>query len=257
MILGVLDYNICNIANALRALEYIATPKYKIKRVTTIEDIGQCDKLIIPGVGAFKSAMDNFVANGLDHAIIEFASSGKYLLGICLGMQLLFDRSYEFGIHNGLGLIEGDIVHFGNSASNNVASSLGDISNISLYNSANVFVSTNVKIDSSDMKSNEYLCQDSSVGLGKYLGEKIPHIGWNQNFITKQHRLLYGLDDGFYLYFVHSYCASCEIKYIIARCEYICSFPSVVCKDNILGVQPHPERSHKDGLKILSNFLLL
>lgn len=256
MILGVLDYNVCNIANALRALEYIATPEYRIKRVTTIEDIRQCDKLIVPGVGAFKSAMDNFISNGLDRAIVEFASSGKYLLGICLGMQLLFDRSYEFGIHNGLGLIEGDIVHFSNSISNNVASNLCDISNISSYNSSDAFVSTNVK-DSSDIRSNEYLCQDIPVDSSKYLGKKIPHIGWNQNFITKQHRLLDGLDNGFYLYFVHSYCASCDSKYIIARCEYICSFPSIVCKDNVLGIQPHPERSHKDGLKILSNFLLL
>lgn len=258
MILGVLDYNVCNIANALRALEYVATPEYRIKRATTIEDILQCDKLILPGVGSFKSAMDNLVVNGLDSAILKFVASGKYLMGICLGMQLLFDRSYEFGIHNGLGLIEGDIVYFGNNSPDNKAINLMDMPNV-LCSNNDVFVSDSTRLDSSfDIGDNVCAWQDRLDNPNKYFGGlKIPHIGWNRNFVTKQHSLLNGLDDGFYLYFVHSYHASCNSEYVIANCEYICEFPSIVSKDNILGIQPHPERSHKDGLRILRNFLLL
>lgn len=230
-ILGVLDYRVGNITNVLHSLCSVTTHDYVIKRIQTAQEIKECEKIILPGVGAFKTAMDNLVAYELDSVLLEFAASGKYLLGICLGMQLLFEKSYEFGIHKGLGLIEGEIVRFSNTHHANTIQSKRAHSE---SNSHNLF---------NDTLSNP-VC-------------KIPHIGWNKNITTKPHRLLGELSEEFYLYFVHSYHARCQNDYILAECEYITRFPSIVGKNNILGIQPHPEKSHKDGLQILKNFIAL
>ncbi|MBN2768045.1 MAG: imidazole glycerol phosphate synthase subunit HisH, partial [Campylobacterales bacterium] len=162
--------------------------------------------LILPGVGAFGDAMEHLRSNGMDEAITSFAQSGKNILGICLGMQLLFDESKEFGAHKGLGLIPGEIVKF------------------------------------NEQRFDHRL--------------KIPHMGWNEIFI-KDSPLFENLPKAFYLYFVHSYHALCEDKYTIGICNYGYEFSAAVQKENILGLQPHPEKSHKNGLKILENFAKL
>ncbi|WP_039872539.1 imidazole glycerol phosphate synthase subunit HisH, partial [Helicobacter canadensis] len=132
------------------------------------------------------------------------AKSGKPLLGICLGMQLLFQKSYEFGEHLGLGLIEGEIIKF----------------------------------------DKKLLKED----------EKIPHMGWNLVQKTKNSPLLKDLEETFYLYFVHSYYLG-DFKNAIGISHYGVDFTALVQKDNLLGIQPHPEKSHNVGLKILENFL--
>ncbi|RDU71034.1 imidazole glycerol phosphate synthase subunit HisH [Helicobacter aurati] len=235
---GVLDYNVGNIANVMRALECLRVHQYIIKRIQTTRDIKSCDKIILPGVGAFKTAMNNLTLYDLDSALLEFAASGKYLLGICLGMQLLFERSYEFGLYKGLGLIKGEVVYLGNTPSLHANLTQNDVS-CSNFDSLTL--------------SNDSLvsCRVDNISI------KIPHVGWNKNFVTKTHKLLSNLQDGFYLYFVHSYCVACENDCVVAECEYNRRFPSVVSSDNVLGIQPHPEKSYKDGLRILYNFLLL
>jgi glutamine amidotransferase len=165
----------------------------------------QYDKLILPGVGAFGDAMNHLQSNGMDKAVKEFAASGKPLMGICLGMQLLFERSQEFGEREGLGLIEGEVVPF----------------NESLF--------------------------DHSL--------KVPHMGWNELFVQNNTALFNGLDKDFYLYFVHSFHAVCDDKYAIGKTHYGYEFTSAVQKNNIYGIQPHPEKSHKNGLKIIENFV--
>jgi glutamine amidotransferase len=86
---------------------------------------------------------------------------------------------------------------------------------------------------------------------------KVPHMGWNRMF-TKEHPLFEGLDDEHYLYFVHSYHAVCEDPAdTIGRTEYGYSFTSAVANGNVMGIQPHPEKSHKNGLQILQNFINL
>jgi len=169
--------------------------------------LNQYDKLILPGVGAFGDAMDHLQSNGMDKAVKEFAASGKPLMGICLGMQLLFQSSEEFGEREGLGLIKGKIVAFDNS------------------------------------KFNQAL--------------KVPHMGWNELFVQKETALFDGLDKEFYLYFVHSYHVKCDDKYAIGKTNYGYEFTSAVQKDNIYGIQPHPEKSHENGLKIIENFVKL
>jgi glutamine amidotransferase len=169
--------------------------------------LDQYDKLILPGVGAFGDAMEHLKSNGMDEAVITYAKSGKPLLGICLGMQLLFESSEEFGAHEGLGLIPGKVVAFDES-----------------------------KFDHP---------------------QKVPHMGWNELFVQKETPLFDGLDKDFYLYFVHSYHAMCDDKYAIGKTHYGYELVSAVQNGNIYGIQPHPEKSHEHGLKIIENFTIL
>jgi glutamine amidotransferase len=166
--------------------------------------IKEYDRIILPGVGAFGDAMENLKTTGMIDVIKDFAKSGKPIIGICLGMQLLFESSEEFGNTKGLGLIEGKVVKF----------------------------------DKSKMDMNN---------------QKVPHIGWNKLF-HKKNKLFQGLENP-YLYFVHSFHIVTDDKYVIATTKYGYDFVSSVQKDNIYGFQPHPEKSHDNGIKILKNFM--
>ncbi|SHO81278.1 Imidazole glycerol phosphate synthase amidotransferase subunit [hydrothermal vent metagenome] len=202
--IAIVDYNIGNLASVINAFKVLGEAVVVESNPDKLKDY---DKLVLPGVGAFGDAMEHLKSTKMDKAVIEYANSGKPLLGICLGMQLLFDSSTEFGEHKGLGLIDGDIVPFDNS-----------------------------KFD-------------------KNL--KVPHMGWNELFIQKDSDLFNGLDKEAYLYFVHSYHVECDEKYVIGKTYYGYEFVSAVNRDNIYGIQPHPEKSHKNGLKIIENFIKL
>jgi len=169
--------------------------------------LSRYDKLILPGVGAFGDAMEHLKKNGMDEAVIAFAATGKPLLGICLGMQLLFESSEEFGETKGLGLIPGKVVAFDESRFDHPL--------------------------------------------------KVPHMGWNELFQQKQTALFADLPKDFYLYFVHSYHAVCDDQYAIGKTHYGYEFVSAVQNGNIYGIQPHPEKSHENGLKIIANFAKL
>ena len=199
--IAILNYNSGNLAsvkNALQALNISADI------VCDADLIAKYDKIILPGVGAFENAMNHLRENHMDEAINLFAKSGKHIFGICLGMQLLFDKSYEFGEHLGLGLISGEVVKFG----------------------------------------------DSML--------KIPHIGWNTIEIKQNKGLLNGIKNNEYFYFVHSfYVKAAHKENILAMCNYGENFCAIVQKDNIFGIQPHPEKSSNAGLKILDNFINL
>jgi len=202
--IAIIDYNMGNLASVQNAFA-------KLGKETVVESdpaqFGKYDKLILPGVGAFGDAMEHLRERGMIEAIKEFAASGKPMLGICLGMQLLFESSEEFGSHEGLGLIKGHVKHF-------------DVNRF-----------------------------EESL--------KVPHMGWNRMF-TKEHPLFDGLDDMHYLYFVHTYHVECSDEAdIIGETYYGYKFTSAVAHENIMGIQPHPEKSHKNGLQILENFIKL
>lgn len=202
--IAIVDYNMGNLASVQNAFA-------KLGEDTVIESdpekFKDYDKLILPGVGAFGDAMEHLRERNMIGALQEYAKSGKYMLGICLGMQLLFDNSEEFGNHEGLGLIKGSVTAFDTS------------------------------------KFSEPL--------------KVPHMGWNRMF-TKNHPLFKNLDEEHYLYFVHTYHVNCENQEdIIGRTEYGYEFTSAVAHGNVMGIQPHPEKSHENGLKILENFINL
>jgi len=202
MSIGIVDYNMGNLSSVKNAfLKFGVDAKVQ----NDPDKLKEYDKLVLPGVGAFGDAMEHLRQSGLDEAIKEFAKSGKPLLGICLGMQLLFDKSDEFGSHDGLGLVPGEVRYF----------------------------------DSSRFE--------------KRL--KIPHMGWNKLFQQKETPLLKGLEESFYLYFVHSYHAICEDRYAIGKTFYGYEFVSAVQKESVYGFQPHPEKSHDNGLKIIENFI--
>ena len=171
--------------------------------------IRSAEKLVLPGVGAFGDAAALLRRDGLDKLVKEEASAGKPLLGICLGMQLLFDYSLEYGRHEGLGLIPGSVRPIGD------------------------FIPA---------------------------GYKIPHIGWNALHFPAfpvgkpVSPLFRQIREGECVYFVHSFCgAECE-ESLIASAEYGAELTASVAKDNVYGVQFHPEKSGDVGLNILRAF---
>ncbi len=200
--IAIVDYNMGNLASVKNAFA-------KLGKETVVENdptkFKQYDKLILPGVGAFGDAMEHLRERNMIDALRDYAASGKYILGICLGMQLLFESSEEFGEHEGLGLIKGHVKAFDES------------------------------------KFSEPL--------------KVPHMGWNRMF-TNEHPLFKNLDENHYLYFVHTFHVTCrDEEDIIGRTEYGYEFTSAVAHNNVMGIQPHPEKSHENGLKILENFI--
>jgi glutamine amidotransferase len=202
MKIGIVDYNMGNLASVSNAFKKIGADAEIVKDAQRLKNY---DKLVLPGVGAFGDAMEHLKKTGMDEALKDYAKSGKYMIGVCLGMQLLFERSEEFGNHEGLSLIKGEVVFFDKQ---------------------------------------------------KAKGHKIPHMGWNKMFFQKNSDLFKGLNDP-YLYFVHSYHVICDDKYTIGKTIYGYEFVSAVNRDNIFGFQPHPEKSHDAGLKILENFVNL
>lgn len=199
--IALIDYNMGNLRSVSNAFLKIGS---SVEIVSSPEKLRGFDKVILPGVGAYKDAMSHLKSTGMQEAVMEFAKSGKPLLGICLGMQLLLDGSEEFGSTKGLGLIEGRVVEFDKS------------------------------------KFTQRL--------------KVPHMGWNELHIKGNSKLFDGMSREIYLYFVHSFHATCSDEFVIGKTFYGYDFVSAVEKDNIYGFQPHPEKSHKNGLKILKNF---
>lgn len=202
--IALVDYNMGNLASVRNAFDLLGE---KVTIESDPDKLKEYDRIILPGVGAFGDAMEHLKERGMDQAIQEYAASGKYLLGICLGMQLLFESSEEFGLTEGLSLIKGRVVAF----------------------------------DSSRF----------------HTPLKVPHMGWNRMF-TSEHPLFAGLDEAHYLYFVHSYHALCASSAdSIGESIYGYRFTSAVAHENVMGIQPHPEKSHQNGLAILKNFINL
>lgn len=197
---GIIDYGVGNLFSLKSSLAYIGVDA---EIVSDEKSIAKCDRIILPGVGAFGDAAAALRNTGLDKAVIEIANNGTPLMGICLGMQLLFEKGLEFGEHNGLGLIPGKVV------------SIKPLVN----------------------------------------GNKIPHIGWNGLVMTDNMGDIYKYTgNGEFVYFVHSFHAECDEKYITARTEYGSLLTASVQKGNVMGAQYHPEKSGDAGLMILKSF---
>ncbi|MBO5299946.1 MAG: imidazole glycerol phosphate synthase subunit HisH, partial [Clostridia bacterium] len=161
-----------------------------------------CSGIVLPGVGAFREAINKLEAKGLCDILKKEAENGKALFGICLGMQMLFEKSYEFGETEGLGFIKGSVE----------------------------------KIDTA----------------GQAL--KIPHIGWNTLELNERSALFNGIENGSYVYFVHSFAAKTDGKNVSAYTDYGSKVVASAENKNVMGTQFHPEKSGEVGLKILKNF---
>jgi glutamine amidotransferase len=199
---AVVDYGMGNRRSVEKALQHVGARALITRDPVALD---RADALVVPGVGAFPQGMRNLIELGLDERIRAAARAGTPVLGICLGMQLLFSGSSEHELTEGLGLIAGDV---------------------------------------------------SPIQAA---GRRIPHIGWNDVRFERPSALTAVLPAaGCAFYHVHSLAARPEDPAdVIATTDYGERFATVVGHGNVLGVQFHPEKSSRDGLALLSNFVTL
>ena len=197
---AIIDYGVGNLRSVEKAFAAMGCEAV----VSGEEDaLRKARKLVLPGVGAFGACMRALAQHGFDRLVSERVEAGTPLLGVCVGMQLLFETSDEFGSTPGLGLLPGKVRRF----------------------------------------------SDDLV---------VPHVGWNRVRERQSHALLNDLPPGAHFYFVHSYyCEPVDKQVVIGETEYGVTYASVVAKDNICGVQFHPEKSQEAGLRLLKNFARL
>ena len=194
---AIVDYGVGNLMSVSNALNYLGAESLITK---DRRDLELADAIILPGVGAFPDAAEKLRQPGLDQVLMEQAEK-KPILGICLGMQLLFQQGEEVRPCPGLGFVKGT-----------------------------------VKLIETD--------------------KKLPHIGWNSLKFYNQSPLFAGLEEGSYVYFVHSFCGMAEDPaQVIATTDYGPQVVAAVQSGNVYGTQFHPEKSGEVGLHILRNFV--
>lgn len=197
----IIDYKMGNLRSVQKAFKKVGADVVISNDQQTIRN---ASKLILPGVGAFKDGMKHLKELNLLEILHQKVIQEKTpILGICLGMQLLSNKSYENGETSGLGWIDAEVVKFN-------------------------FINQQLKI---------------------------PHVGWNELYLDKDSILFNGINTNEDFYFVHSYYFKPNEDVTIATTEYGFEYTSVVAKDNIYGVQFHPEKSQSIGLKLIENFI--
>lgn len=200
--IAIVDYDMANLRSVQKALEAVG---HHAAIVRTPEEVAKAEKLILPGVGAFKDAVRVLRERKLDRAVLNHIESRKPFLGICLGLQMLFERGYEDGVHDGLGLFKGEVVRF--------------------------------TVDAPP------------------LSLKVPHMGWNTLSPVGPSPLMRDMGSNPSVYFVHGYHAQTPDSALIATTtDYGGPFVSSICRENVMAVQFHPEKSQKVGLQMLRNF---
>jgi glutamine amidotransferase len=196
--IAICDYGMGNLRSVEKALARVGSAA---ERVTDPEAARNADGLILPGVGAFPEAMARIRARGFDQVITERAEAGVPVLGICLGMQLIFGSSTELDGAEGLELLDGEVT---------------------------------------DLDAE---------------GRKVPHMGWSPVTWTRESKLIQGLDPEEPFYFVHSLASRpANPPDTLGTAQYGETFAAVVERDNVFGVQFHPEKSSAAGLRLLENF---
>ena len=198
----IIDYGIGNLRSLAKAFTAAGV---EVRRSGDPEVVARSERLVLPGVGAFGACADALAAFGLDEPVRQRVADGVPLLGVCVGMQLLFDSSDERGTHRGLGLIPGAVTRF-------------------------------------------------EAGVAGPDGQrlKVPHMGWNRIETVRPHPVL---GDDAWVYFVHSYhAAPADASDVLATADYGGPVPAVVGRDNVVGVQFHPEKSARAGQALLRRF---
>ena len=193
---AIIDYGVGNLRSVANAMKFVGVDT----RVTSDKrELSMADSIILPGVGAFPDAADKLRAMKLDELLVA-ESVKKPILGICLGMQLLFARGVEVRPCDGLGFVKGSVAK----------------------------IDTNLKL---------------------------PHIGWNSLTFHNDSPLFRGIDEGVYVYFVHSFCGMADDPaQVIATTEYPAPVVAAVQSGNVFGTQFHPEKSGEVGIAMLKNF---
>ena len=197
--IAIVDYGMGNLRSVWKAFESVGHQAVVTRDPATIRNAGH---VVLPGVGAFGDCMENLERFDLVEPVRCSIQSGKPFLGICLGLQLLFTQSEEFGVHKGLNIVPGNVRKF---------------------------------------------ALDPAL--------KVPHMGWNQVRTKKTSALTAGIDESSEFYFAHSYHLKLnEPSALLTETTYGIDFPSAIERDNIFGVQFHPEKSHDAGARLLKNF---
>ena len=197
--IAIVDYGAGNLMSVHNTLDYLG---YENKIAASADVIENAAGVILPGVGAFPDAMAALTDSGLTEAVLK-AAKEKPFLGICLGMQMLFEESDEVRLCRGLGLLPGRIERIETSL-------------------------------------------------------KLPQIGWNALDILRPNAMTEGLENGSYVYFVHSFMAKpSDENDLAAVTDYGTRVPAMVARENLFGCQFHPEKSGEVGLQMLRNFAKL
>ena len=198
--LAIIDYGVGNLFSLQCSLKKIGVDAVVTNDAQVIRD---ADRIILPGVGAFGDAINKLRSTGLVDTIKAEAERGKPFLGICLGMQLLFEKGYEYGVHEGLGFLKGNVVPLEGKIPSNL---------------------------------------------------NVPHMGWNGLDFKCDSPIFKYINEGDFVYFVHSFYATDCDDSVIATSEYGIPVTAAVGKGNIFGCQFHPEKSGDVGLNILKAF---
>jgi len=193
----ILDYGMGNLRSVEKALEHVGA---MATIANDAETVRAADGVILPGVGAFPKAMERVRELGLDELIVERRDAGVPILGICLGLQLLFESTAELGGAAGIGMLPGGVA----------------------------------ELDAD--------------------GLKVPHIGWSPVCWEKDSRLTDGIESETPFYFVHSFAPTPAGEDLLGSAAYGARFACAAERDNVFGVQFHPEKSSAAGLRLLSNF---
>ena len=197
--IAIIDYGMGNLRSVQKGFEKVGHQAIVTSDPGTVRS---ASKVVLPGVGAFEDAIAELHRHELVRPVLDAIDAGKPFLGICLGLQMLFETSHENGRHEGLGVLRGEVVRF--------------------------------------QIPEQYA---------------VPHMGWNQISIRNRPPILEGIEDGAYVYFVHSYYVSPSDPGVIAtETDYPTPFCSMIWRDNVFATQFHPEKSQSDGLRILKNF---
>ncbi|MCX6039807.1 MAG: imidazole glycerol phosphate synthase subunit HisH [Caldilinea sp.] len=212
--IAIIDYGVGNLRSVYKAFEQVAAPlQISVDIVDRPTDLTRWRAVVLPGQGAFGDSVNNLRRQGFEQPLLAAVERGMPLLGICVGMQLLFDSSEEMGQHEGLHLIPGAVRRFP-----------------------------------------EKMADPNHPGRSL----RIPQIGWNQLTIRRRDPLVCGVPEGAHAYFAHSYyCDATDPGAVLATTDYGIVYPSMVRYRNAWGIQPHPEKSHVVGLRILANFLAM
>ena len=197
--IAIIDYQMGNLRSVQKGFEKVGHTAEISSDPMVLAD---ADRIVLPGVGGFQDAIAELRRRDLVAPIRDAIDAGKPFLGICLGLQLLFDVSYEGGEHEGLGIVPGKVVRF--------------------------------------EVPPEY---------------KVPHMGWNEGRIVRTVPILAGIEDGSHFYFVHSYHVVPDDRGFVAlEADYDQPFCAIICRDNLIATQFHPEKSQANGLHLLRNF---
>lgn len=199
MKVAILDIGVSNLGSAVNMVRHLGHDPRVVASASELRGYG---KLVLPGVGHFDAAMTELSAGGLDEAVGAYVRDGRELLGVCLGMQLLFESSAE-GMLSGLGIIPGHVESFAGWT-------------------------------------------DGCV--------RIPHMGWNEvRYLDES--LVDASEGGHWYYFVHSYAVPASNAATLGLTTHGVDFASVVGQDNVTGVQFHPEKSHRHGMRLLEQWI--